>query len=70
MPCPHPINTPHVGATATTAYNSFAEAMEYAAALEEKAHTQAKCIIDLKSSVDGQTVLIKATNYAASAVTT
>ena len=43
--------------------------MEYASALEEKSLMQSKCIIELKSSLDGQTVLTKATDYAASAVT-
>ena len=44
--------------------------MEYAAALEYKANTQAEIIIELEASVDGQTVLTKTTNYAASAVAT
>ena len=69
-PRPHTIETPHGGATATTADDSFAEAMGYAVALEEKANTQAERIIDLKASVDSKTVLIKATNFLASAVTT
>ena len=43
--------------------------MEYTTALEEKSHTQDYLILALKASVDGQTVLIKATEYAASAVT-
>ena len=44
--------------------------MKYSAALEEEDHTQAERIIDIEASVDGQTVLTEATNYAASAVTT
>ena len=43
--------------------------MEYAAALEEKSHTQAERILELEANVDGQTFLTKATEYAASAVT-
>ena len=69
-PRPPTIETPHNRATAVTADDRFTAAMEYAAALEEKAHAQAERIIDLKARVDGQTVLIKATDYAASAVTT
>ena len=44
--------------------------MEYTTALEDKAHAQAKRIIELETSVDGQTILTKATDYVASAVTT
>ena len=44
--------------------------MEYAAALEEKANAQVERIIELEASVEGQTVLSKATNFAASSVTT
>ena len=36
--------------------------------LEDKTNAQADHIIDLKASVDGQTVLTKATDFAASAV--
>ena len=43
--------------------------MEYVASLEEKAHTQAECILELEAIVDGQTVLADATKYAASMVT-
>ena len=70
MPRPHTIETPHDGVTATTADDSFAAAMEYAAALQEKAHAQAEHIVEIEASVDGQTVLTESTNYAASAVTT
>ena len=42
--------------------------MEYTASLEEKANTQAKQIIDIESSMDSQTVLTKATYFAASAL--
>ena len=44
-------------------------AMEYAAALEERAHAQADHILELEASVDGQTFPTKATEYTASAVT-
>ena len=47
-PHPHTIKTPYDGSTATTADGSFAAAMEYAAALEEKAHTQAERILELE----------------------
>ena len=43
--------------------------MEYAAALEERAHAQADHILDLEASVDGQTFFTKTTEYVASAVT-
>ena len=69
MPLPHTIEAPSYGSTTTTADKIFAAAMEYAAALEKKTHTQAKCIFALKASVDGHTVLAKATKYAASVVT-
>ena len=61
--------TPYDESTATTSDASFTAAMGYAAGLEEKAHTQAKCILELKASVDGQTILTEAINYAASTVT-
>ena len=38
--------------------------------LEEKANAQAQIIIELEASMDGQTVLTKATDFAASAVLT
>ena len=44
--------------------------MEYAAALEEKANTQAKRIIELEASVDVQIVLTDTTDYASRAVAT
>ena len=66
---PHTIKTPYYGSTATTVDGSFAAEMEYAAAKEEKANAQAKRILELEASVDGQTVLTKATKYAASALT-
>ena len=69
-PRSHTIKTLHRGANATTAENSFAASMEYAAELEEKANTQAECIIELKASGDGQTILTEATDFVASAVTT
>ena len=68
-PRPYTIETQYNGATATTAYDSFAAAMEYTAALEEKAHAQAERIIKIKASVDGHTILTESTNYATSAVT-
>ena len=68
-PRPHTIEAPYDGSTSTTSGNSFAAAMEYTAALEEKTHAQAERILALESSVDGQTVLTEATEYAASAVT-
>ena len=37
--------------------------------LEEKAHTQSECICEIEASVDVQTVLTKATEYAARTVT-
>ena len=67
---PHTIETPHGGATITAEDDSFTSAIEYALALEEKDHTQAECIIELKASVDGQTVLTESTNYTETAVTT
>ena len=45
-------------------------AKEYVAALEDKYNVQAKRIIELKDSLDGQTVLVNATYYATSAVST
>ena len=66
---PHTIKTPYYGSTATTADGSFAAEMEYAAAKEEKANAQAKRILELEASVDGQTVLTKAAEIAASALT-
>ena len=69
-PCPHNLEPPKGGATATAADDSFTTKMEYTAALEEKANTQANRIIDLGASVDGQTVLTDTTDYAASAVST
>ena len=66
---PHTIKTPYYGSTAATVDGSFAAEMEYAAAKEEKANTRAKRILELEARVDGQTVLIKATKYAASALT-
>ena len=68
-PCPHTIESPSDVSIATTADDSFAVAMEYATALEDKTHMQAERILALESSVDGQTVLTKATEYAESAVT-
>ena len=65
---PHTIKTPYYGSTATTVDRSFAAEMEYAAAKEEKANAQAKRILELEASVDGQIVLTKATEYAASAL--
>ena len=44
--------------------------MEYAAAMEDKASTQANSITELEASVDGQTILTKATYFVTSAVTT
>ena len=44
--------------------------MEYATAMEEKSNAQDERIIELEASVDGQTVLTKTTDYAASAVST
>ena len=70
MTRPHTIETPHGGATITAEDDSFTSAIEYALALEEKDHTQAECIIELKASVDGQTVLTESTNYTETAVTT
>ena len=67
---PHTLNPPQVGATYTTSDKSITAAMEYAAALEEKASAQSKCIIDLDVRVYGQTVLTDTTDYAASAVST
>ena len=55
--------------TVTTAEDSFAAAMEYATALEEKTHAQSERILALEASVDGQTFLTEANEYAASAVT-
>ena len=43
--------------------------MEYAAALEEKAHAKSERILELEASVDGQTVLTDAIKYVASTVT-
>ena len=42
--------------------------MEYAASLEDKSNTQAERIIELESSMDGQTIRTDSTNYVASAV--
>ena len=44
--------------------------MEYAAALEEKANTQAKRTIELEASVDVQIVFTDTTDYASRAVAT
>ena len=44
--------------------------MEYAAALEEKANTQAELIIDIDAIVDGQTVLNDTTYYVEITVST
>ena len=68
-PRSHSIETPYDRLTTTTADDSFAASMEYSAALEEKTHTQAEHILEIEASVDGQTILTKATQYAASAVT-
>ena len=43
--------------------------MEYAADMEEKAHTQVKGTIKLESSVEGHTFLTNVTDYATSVVT-
>ena len=43
--------------------------MEYASAVEEKTHTQAESILELEASVDEQTVLTKANEYAVISVT-
>ena len=66
----HTLDTHHGGATVTTAGNSFTTAMEYDAALEEKANAQAESIIESEASVDGQTVLTEATYFVSSAVST
>ena len=42
--------------------------MECAAALVEKTHAQAERILEIESSMDGQNVLTKATEYTASTV--
>ena len=68
-PRPHTIKAPYGELTATTAEYSFTAAMEYTAALEEKTRAQSERILALEARVDGQTVLAKATEYAASAVT-
>ena len=49
--------------------DNFAVAMDYTAALEEESHAQDECILDLEASMNGQTVLTKATKYVASEVT-
>ena len=67
---PHTLETPQGGATRTTTDISFTAAMEYDLALEEKANTQAECIIELEASVDGQTVLTNTNDYVASTVVT
>ena len=67
---PHHTIEAHLnGSTATIADNSFTEAMEYAAALEEKKHAQTERIITLEASMNGQNVLTEDTEYVASAVT-
>ena len=68
-PRSHSIETPYDRLTTTTADDSFAASMEYSAALEEKTHTQAEHILEIEASVDGQTILTEATDYAAIAVT-
>ena len=65
---PHTLEPPQGGATTTTAAGSFTAEMEYAAALEEKSNTQAERIIEIVASVDGQIVLTKTTDCAASTV--
>ena len=67
---PHTLEPPQVGATSTTADNSFTATMKYAVALEEKSNAQSKRIIDLDVRVYGQTVIIDTTDYAARAVST
>ena len=61
MPSPHTTKTPYNGSTATTVDDIFTEAMEYAAALEEKSHAQAEHILELEAIMDGHTVFTKAT---------
>ena len=70
MPRSNTTQTPYDGANTTAAEKSFTTAMAYTAALEEKAKAQAKRIVELKASMDSQTVLTEATNYEESAVTT
>ena len=43
--------------------------MEFAAALEDKANSHAKRIIEIEASADGQTILSEGTVFSASAVT-
>ena len=67
-PCPQTIKATYDVLTATTAEGRFTAAMECAAALVEKTHAQAERILEIESSMDGQTVLTKATEYTASTV--
>ena len=69
-PRPHTLDSPQGYSTATTSDNAFYAEMEYSVALEEKSNVQAKHILELEASVNGQTVLNDTTNYAVIAVST
>ena len=69
-PHPHTLEATQLGETATAADDSYTAAIQYAAELEKKYDAQAGCIIKIEASVDGQTILIKATYFASIAVST